>query len=103
MIFAWISQVDIDKDISQANAGEQNLLLKSLSGLNDDASKARTVVFDIPSLETHQDSDPGESEEDESGSEGESDDGDESKFVNSARPRDESPESKKVRLLCYLV
>lgn len=89
--------VDIDRDICEANAGEQHLLNKTLSGLDGDPSKATKVVDKLQSSESHANSDVDGSEEDLSGSEAASEEEDESKFINSARPRDESPDSKKAR------
>ncbi|XP_046735819.1 serine/threonine-protein kinase RIO1 [Diprion similis] len=89
--------VNVDKDISEANTGEQNLLRKTVCGLSIDLPKAATVTPDIISTKSHDDSHTEESEEDVSESEAESQNNDESKFVNSARPRNESPDSKKAR------
>ncbi|XP_046411883.1 serine/threonine-protein kinase RIO1 [Neodiprion fabricii] len=89
--------VNIDKDISEANTGEQNLLRKTVYGLSIDLPKVTTVTSKIISTKSHDDSHTEESGEDESESDSESQNNDESKFVNSARPRDESPDSKKAR------
>lgn len=90
--------LDIDKDMSEANAGEQHLLHKTLSGINADLPKVSAIPSNVPSPENEGNSDT-ENEDDEGESDEESEDNDKSKFVNSARPRDESPESKKVSTL----
>lgn len=103
----------MERDIKLAKSGQKDLIYKTMLGLKSDLSspakvpeilenkhsKDRTSSFNFDSENSEDDS--------EGNSEGNSEDNDEteseteefvkSKFVNSARPKDESPESKKVR------
>ncbi|CAL7942943.1 unnamed protein product [Xylocopa violacea] len=92
--------IDIERDIKLAKSGKEDLIYKTLVGLKADLS----APVDTPeilskdskkasSVEESDDSSEeiSDSEEDENVVESES------KFVNSARPRNESPDSKKAR------
>lgn len=93
--------VDIERDIKLAKSGKENLIYKTLIGLKADLSKP----VDTPEIlvkkgkEENNDIDrPTESEDSEEEDSEEDDAGDcETKFVNSARPKNESLESKKAR------
>ncbi|XP_037069068.1 serine/threonine-protein kinase RIO1-like [Pollicipes pollicipes] len=83
-----------ERDICQAKAGDQSLIYSTITGIKPDLSGAQLV----PSL-LHQ-TDALASEEDSGGSSDEdASDQDEgsSKFVNTRRPRNESPASRKER------
>lgn len=87
--------VDFARDIDKAKAGEKTPLVYSkVTGLTSELN-VQTKPDILPSSNSNSEA------EEESGSEGESDssaeDGNKKKFKNSARPRDESPESKKAR------
>ncbi|XP_044735344.1 serine/threonine-protein kinase RIO1 [Chrysoperla carnea] len=78
--------VDFERDIAKAKTGEgDDLIYKKLTGLKSDLSGA-AVNPDILS-----------SDENSSESDSDSENPESSKFVNAARPRDESPNSKKAR------
>lgn len=95
--------IDIERDIKLAKSGKEDLIYKTLVGLKADLSKP----IDTPEIlakdskakdgSDEDDSTDGtdNSEQDES-SEEECLEENESKFVTSARPRNESPESRKV-------
>lgn len=111
---------DIERDIKLAKSGKEDLVYKTLIGLKADLSKPATVPeilskkpqaikvrFDgkVISSDTrkdseseesggssYDDSDEGSDDENEEDSDGEK----ESKFVNSARPKHETTEEKKV-------
>lgn len=100
----------MERDINLAKSGKQDLIYKTLIGLKADLSKpAETPEILVNKLKT--DSNCVEEENDicsssfehsdvsdrENESEIENMDNIKSKFVNSARYRNESPESKKVR------
>ncbi|XP_076246654.1 RIO kinase 1 [Calliopsis andreniformis] len=97
--------IDIERDIKLAKSGKEDLIYKTLVGLKADLSKpldtpeilskSSTKINDAKE-ETDSCEESDNSEEDE-GSEDESVEETETKFVNSARPRNESPESKKAR------
>ncbi|XP_012262240.2 serine/threonine-protein kinase RIO1 [Athalia rosae] len=93
---------DIDKDIREVDPGEQHLLQTTLFGLkNNSSNSAISEASTFPLTEAHEATNVMYGEEDSSNTEEESDDDededDKSKFVNSARPRGESPESRKAR------
>ncbi|XP_075978660.1 RIO kinase 1 [Anticarsia gemmatalis] len=85
--------INYERDITKAKKGEtDDLIYKKIAGFNEDL----TGTADKP--EILQDVDISESGSGSgSSSEGEDDDDDKTKFKNSARPRDESPNSKKAR------
>ena len=97
--------IDIERDIKLAKSGKEDLIYKTLVGLKADLSKP----IDTPEIlakDSKEAKDGGDdddstdgtdnSEQDES-SEEECLEENESKFVTSARPRNESPESRKAR------
>ncbi|XP_054014293.1 serine/threonine-protein kinase RIO1 [Hylaeus anthracinus] len=93
--------IDIERDINLAKSGKGDLIYKTLVGLKADLSKP----LDTPEI-LAKDSDVEEkddsSEETDNSEEGENSEEEgaldnETKFVNSARPRNESLESKKAR------
>lgn len=104
----------MERDINLAKSGK-DLIYKTLIGLKADLSKPAEIPeilankHKTDSKSTKEGSDVCTSSEDSdnSDSENESETGSEdnkSKFINSARPRNESPESRKVRcvLLIFL-
>ncbi|XP_005191909.2 serine/threonine-protein kinase RIO1-like [Musca domestica] len=101
-----------ERDVDKVKKGEkQNLIYGKITGLNEklEVQKKPAILSEKEreeneknSNKTKADGENDEEEEDEEGDEdGEegdsSDDEDQTKFKNSARPRDESPESKKAR------
>ncbi|XP_076639601.1 RIO kinase 1 [Colletes latitarsis] len=97
--------IDIERDIKLAKSGKEDLIYKTLVGLKADLSKPINTPEILAShskkiSDAEEKDDSSEeidnSEEDED-SEEESVLNSESKFVNSARPRNESLESKKAR------
>ncbi|XP_046396699.1 serine/threonine-protein kinase RIO1 [Ischnura elegans] len=82
-----------ERDINQAKSGQgERLVYDTIFGLKGDLSSPRMN----PEILSESDSEPDEdSNSDDSTSQGE--EGGSGKFVNSARPRNESPESKKKR------
>lgn len=94
--------IDIERDIKLAKSGKEDLIYKTLVGLKADLSKPictpeilTKVDKDTSDIEANNSSDESDSsDEDEDNEEGNEN---ETKFVNSARPRNESPESKKAR------
>ncbi|XP_017875648.1 serine/threonine-protein kinase RIO1-like [Ceratina calcarata] len=96
--------IDVERDIKLAKSGKENLIYKTLVGLKADLSKPLDTpeiltkhsekTDDIDEERSSEESD--DSEEDEDSVE-ETVVGNESKFVNLARPRDESPGTKKAR------
>lgn len=94
--------IDFERDIKLAKSGKEDLIYKTLVGLKADLSKpictpeiltkAQTSTSDIEANNSSDESD--NSDEDENSEQGNEN---ETKFVNSARPRNESPESKKAR------
>lgn len=96
IISFWYFQVVFyERDIRQVKAGEKTeLIYSTVTGIKSDLSGPQRVP---EILEKTQDSDEEEDSPEGDDSEGsDSDSGDQNKFVNSARPRDESPNSKKV-------
>lgn len=96
--------IDVERDIKLAKSGKEDLIYKTLVGLKADLSKPvnspeilakdSKKIDDADEERSSEESD--DSEEDEDSAE-ETVLGHESKFVNSARPRDESPGTKKAR------
>ncbi|XP_003706867.2 RIO kinase 1 [Megachile rotundata] len=94
--------IDIERDIKLAKSGKEDLIYKTLVGLKADLSKPictpeilTKVDKDTSDVEANNSSDESDhSDEDEDSEEGNEN---ETKFINSARPRNESPESKKAR------
>ncbi|XP_011871870.1 PREDICTED: serine/threonine-protein kinase RIO1 [Vollenhovia emeryi] len=97
--------VDVERDINLAKSGK-DLIYKTLLGLKADLSKPA----EIPEILANKDKDSKgvkekcdartsseASDDSDSGSETDSEDNNKTKFVNSARPRNESPESRKAR------
>ncbi|XP_076661973.1 RIO kinase 1 isoform X1 [Halictus rubicundus] len=98
--------IDIERDISLAKSGKEDLIYKTLVGLKADLSRP----LDTPEIlskerkRTDNDEETSNLSEDIDNSEEEGEDSEEenvgegeTKFVSSARPRHESPESKKAR------
>lgn len=92
--------IDIERDIKLAKTGKGDLIYKTLVGLKSDLSKP----IDTPEILNERSKKINNIEEKDNLSEKSSNSEDseeniqnESKFVNSARPRYESPDSKKVR------
>lgn len=80
---------NVERDITKAKTGEgKDLVYKTLAGLKDDLSRPLLKPKILEDTESSSESSDDEEENDE-------DDKGGSKFVNSARQRDESPESKK--------
>ena len=97
--------IDIERDIKLAKSGKEDLIYKTLVGLKADLSKPidtpEILAKDSKKAKDGSDEDDStdgtdNSEQDES-SEEECLEENESKFVTSARPRNESPESRKAR------
>ncbi|XP_071561482.1 serine/threonine-protein kinase RIO1 isoform X1 [Temnothorax nylanderi] len=99
--------INVERDINLAKSGK-DLIYKTLIGLKADLSKpaetpeilANKHKADSKSMKEGSDADTSSEDNDDSDSENESETDSEdnkSKFVNSARPRDESPESRKAR------
>ena len=87
--------IDFERDINLIKSGgaEENLIYQKLVGLKDDLSGPQ----DKPSILNSSD----ESDESETESESESSDENKpSKFINSARPKGETTEDKKVKNVC---
>ncbi|XP_043206176.1 serine/threonine-protein kinase RIO1-like [Amphibalanus amphitrite] len=91
-----------ERDIKQAKSGERELIYSTITGIKPDLSAVQLVPTRLGQTAGHSEGEEGE-EGDASGSSGEEDSEDSededggSKFVNSRRPRDESPDSKKER------
>lgn len=95
-----VQVVDIERDIKHAKEGKGDLIYKTLVGLKADLSepqKKPEILENEEKVRSEFSSSEGESESDEelSGEDEDSEEG--SKFVNSARPRNESLEDKKAR------
>jgi len=99
----------VERDINLAKSGK-DLIYKTLIGLKADLSKPAETPEILANKHkadsTKEGSDTCTSSEnsDESDSENESETGSDdnkSKFINSARPRNESPESRKVRYVLF--
>lgn len=105
--------VNVERDINLAKSGK-DLIYKTLIGLKADLSEPaetpeilankhkknnKDVEEENSCSSSSEDSDNSDSEND---SETQSDDN-KSKFVNSARPRNESPDSKKVRYTFFFL
>lgn len=101
----------MERDINLAKSGK-DLIYKTLIGLKADLSKpaetpeilANKHKTDNKSMKERSDASTSSEDSNDSDSENESetgseDDNNRSKFVNSARPRNESPESRKVRFV----
>ncbi|KAG7199152.1 hypothetical protein KM043_018041 [Ampulex compressa] len=95
--------IDVERDIKLAKSGTEDLIYKTLIGLKADLSKP----IDTPEILTKHHLDENKKKEADNSTE-EGDDSDdnsdvesgeenESKFMNAARPRNESPESRKAR------
>ncbi|CAG5025146.1 unnamed protein product [Parnassius apollo] len=89
--------INYERDISKAKKGDtEDLTYKKIAGFNEDL----TGTVDKPDILKEDNIDDDENDASESGSDvssnEEGDDG-KTKFKNSARPRDESPDSKKAR------
>ena len=102
----WSQVVFFERDISQVKAGEKKeLLYSTVTGLKSDLSGTQQT----PEILDQAASDPAaapttgsSASEDSDGSDSQDEAGNK-KFVSSARPRDESPNSKKVPwLACFL-
>ena len=99
--------IDIERDINLAKAGKQDLIYKTLVGLKSDLSAPAKIPEVLANKNLYvisdKDTDVSNNEEENSnnseiGANSEdSKDDTEKKFINSSRPRNESPESKKVR------
>lgn len=91
--------VHIERDIRTAKeGGADNLVYKTIVGLKSDLSTAQKPAILGENADDMSGSEDDEDESDDGNSNSDEDitaEGD-SKFKNSARPRDESPESKKV-------
>lgn len=98
---------NVERDIKLAKSGQKDLIYKTMLGLKSDLSSPAKVPEILEkkhnkdrtsSCNSDSESSEDDSESDsEDNSEAESEKSVKSKFVNSARPRDESPESRKVR------
>lgn len=94
--------IDIERDINLAKSGKEELIYKTLIGMKADLSKPAEIpeiiatkddhLGDVNSSNSEEDSDSDDSD-DSTNNDNEKD----SKFINAARPRNESPESKKAR------
>lgn len=101
--------VNVERDINLAKSGK-DLIYKTLIGLKADLSKpaeAPEILLDKHRKDKNieKESDTCSSSEDSDNSDSENDSENEDnkgKFINSARPRNESPDSKKVRYMLYL-
>lgn len=100
--------IDIERDIKLAKSGKEDLIYKTLIGLKADLSKPNETpdIITDKSKKNIIDNDAKEEEEESTCSDTEDTDDEsskenESKFVSSARPRNESPESKKVIYLFF--
>lgn len=100
--------IDIERDIKKAKAGDGgDLVYKTITGLGADLSVQKNPeLLDENGVKETSDNvngdedESGDDDDSGSGSDGSTDDYDENnptKFKNSSRPRDESPESKKLR------
>jgi RIO kinase 1 len=101
--------IDFERDINLVKAGEvgkDDLVYKTLVGLDDELQPARGPALLLPRDVTKSARVGSSSGEGSELSEGEGESGEDSddedsesrsKFINSARPRQESPDSKKVR------
>lgn len=94
--------IDVERDINLAKSGKEELIYKTLIGMKSDLSKPVEIPEiiatkdgnlndDISSSNSDVDSDS-ENSDNEMNNEDEKN----SKFINAARPRNESLESKKV-------
>ncbi|KAF7410381.1 hypothetical protein HZH68_004762 [Vespula germanica] len=95
--------IDIERDIKLAKSGKEDLIYKTLIGLKADLSKPNETpdIITNKSKKNIVDNDAKEEEEsicsESEDTDDESSKENESKFVSSARPRNESPGSKKAR------
>jgi len=102
--------INVERDIKLAKSGKEDLIYKTLVGLKADLSKpAETPEILVNKykqgngdmkIENDSSEDIANSDS-EINSEIESENENKSKFVNSARPRNESPESKKVKYVLF--
>ncbi|XP_043509004.1 serine/threonine-protein kinase RIO1 isoform X2 [Frieseomelitta varia] len=97
-----LSQViDIERDIKLAKSGKEDLIYKTLIGLKSDLSKPidtpEILSKNLKEMDNTEEKDNSSEETDDSKVENSEEENteNESKFVNSARPRNESPNSKK--------
>ncbi|KAH8296486.1 hypothetical protein KR054_006871 [Drosophila jambulina] len=88
-----------ERDVAKAKEGvQQNLIYGKITGLNSDLDVQQQPDILESKSQNNPDEPHTEGSEDEADSqENEDDDDDGTRFKNSARPRDESPESKKAR------
>ncbi|XP_020804579.1 serine/threonine-protein kinase RIO1 [Drosophila serrata] len=88
-----------ERDVAKAKEGvQQNLIYGKITGLNADLDVQQQPDILESKSQNQQDEPHTEgSDEDADSQENEDDDDDGTRFKNSARPRDESPESKKAR------
>jgi len=103
--------INVERDINLAKSGK-DLIYKTLIGLKADLSKpaetpeilANKQKTDSESIKEGSDActSSEDSDDSENGGETDSEDNNKSKFVNSARPRNESPESRKVRCVLFI-
>jgi len=97
LIRIYISHYQVphfERDVAKAKQGvQQNLVYAKITGLTSELDvQKQPDVLDTTLKSGESDEQESENESDES-----QDDDDTTKFKNSARPRDESPESKKAR------
>lgn len=97
----------MERDINLAKSGE-DLIYKTLMGLKADLSKPAETPEILAgkhkkdNKDVEEESDTCSSSKGSDNSDSENDSDNKSKFVNSARPRNESPDSKKVRFMLFL-
>lgn len=101
----------MERDINLAKSGKKDLIYKTLIGLKADLSQPAETPeiladkYEKDKEDTRVESDDSEdsnTSDNETDSETESENEIKSKFVNSARPRNESLESKKVKYVFFL-
>lgn len=96
--------IDIERDIKLAKSGEVDLIYKTVIGLKANLSepmKTPEILADEcnksnDNLNAESDTENSDDSGDENDSTSDTQDGNTRKFVNSARPKNESLESKKV-------
>ncbi|XP_014238803.1 serine/threonine-protein kinase RIO1 [Trichogramma pretiosum] len=92
--------IDIERDIKIAKAGKGDLVYETLVGLKSDLSAPASVpkLLEKKYQKTYQTSDSSDyNDSDDTKSEDDEEDERKSKFVNSARPKNETTEEKKAR------
>ena len=95
--------IDFERDINLVKSGEagrDDLVYKTLVGLNDELRPAKGPAILGELLSSDEESELDEGGGDDTGLESDDEDSESrTKFIHSARPKEETPESKKVMII----